>query len=59
MDPENIVGKRKRQLKECPNPLFVHWLREWTEDAAAKGMKSQYTYRKVGSLNITHEFTRY
>ena len=53
MDFENIVGKRKRQLKECPNPLFVHWLGEWAEDAAAKGMKSQYTYRKVLRLLLS------
>ena len=52
MDNKRVVGKRKKRLKECPNPLFVYWLKEWADDAAAKGMKSQYTYKKVSTLNI-------
>uniref|UniRef100_UPI00358E0D33 crossover junction endonuclease MUS81 isoform X2 n=1 Tax=Myxine glutinosa TaxID=7769 RepID=UPI00358E0D33 len=41
-----IRGKRKRGLR-CPNTLFVLWLTEWANDAAAKGKKSQYVYQKA------------
>ena len=42
-----LKGKRKKKKDPCPNPLFMQWLTEWRDDAAAKGMKSQYTYNKV------------
>ena len=54
---EDVVGKRKKQLREYPNPLFVYWLKEWADDAAAKGTKSQYTYKKVNTPNIVHSVT--
>lgn len=30
-----------------PNPLFEMWLKEWKQEAADKGIKSQYVYAKV------------
>ena len=54
---KDVVGKRKKQLREYPNPLFVCWLKEWADDAAAKGTKSQYTYKKVNTPNIVHSVT--
>ena len=44
---DDLSGKRKRKTPNCPNPLFVHWLTEWKNDAADKGLKTQYTYGKV------------
>ena len=41
-------GKRKKIVPKCPNPLFVYWLKELRDDAADKGIKTQYTYGKVG-----------
>lgn len=32
---------------KTPNPLFEMWLREWKEEAAEKGIKSQYVYAKA------------
>ena len=44
MEPER---KRKKEIPKYPNPLFMHWLEEWKDDAAKNGLKSQYTYAKV------------
>uniref|UniRef100_A0A8C4QGH8 Crossover junction endonuclease MUS81 n=1 Tax=Eptatretus burgeri TaxID=7764 RepID=A0A8C4QGH8_EPTBU len=46
METVRIGKKRKRGLR-CPNNLFVLWLNEWANDAAAKGKKSQYVYQKA------------
>ncbi|XP_064599705.1 crossover junction endonuclease MUS81-like [Liolophura sinensis] len=47
MDIKGLKGKRKKKKNLCPNPLFVQWLTEWRDEAAEKGMKSQYCYRKA------------
>ncbi|XP_072030478.1 crossover junction endonuclease MUS81-like [Amphiura filiformis] len=39
--------KRKKKLDTCPNPLFVQWLTEWRDEAADKGIKTQYAYGKA------------
>lgn len=48
MEEELRYGKRKKKKIKTPNPLFEAWLREWKEEAAEKGIKSQYVYAKVG-----------
>ena len=53
---KDVVGKRKKRPKACPNPLFMFWLKEWADDAAAKGMKTQYSYKKVNTPNIVHSY---
>lgn len=47
MEEELRYGKRKKKRIKTPNPLFEVWLREWKEEAAEKGIKSQYVYAKV------------
>lgn len=47
MEEELRYGKRKKKKIKTPNPLFETWLREWKEEAAEKGIKSQYVYAKV------------
>lgn len=47
MEEELRYGKRKKKKIKTPNPLFEAWLREWKEEAAEKGIKSQYVYAKV------------
>jgi hypothetical protein len=47
MEKHPLYGKKKKKKVSCPNPLFVQWLIEWRDDAAEKGIKSQYTYGKV------------
>ena len=42
--------KRKKKVDACPNPLFVQWLTEWKDEAAEKGIKTQYAYGKVSFL---------
>ena len=46
-------GKRKKVLDLCPNPLFMQWLTEWRDDAASKGLKSQYNYSKVRNPQLS------
>lgn len=41
------TNNRKKKKYVCPNPLFVKWLTEWKQEAADKGLKTQYTYAKV------------
>ena len=55
MDASELYGKKKKKTPKCANPLFVEWLQEWHQDAAEKGAKSQYTYKKV-ILTRTTEF---
>ncbi|MFT7802751.1 crossover junction endonuclease MUS81 isoform X2 [Arapaima gigas] len=38
---------RKRRLPPCPNPLFVRWLSELRDQAAERGLKTQYVYQKA------------
>ena len=45
MNVPNVNRKKKKY--PCPNPLFVKWLTEWKQEAADKGLKTQYTYAKV------------
>lgn len=47
MEEELRYGKRKKKKIKTPNPLFEAWLREWKEEAAEKGIKSQYVYAKA------------
>lgn len=42
-----LYGKRKKKRTRMPNPLFEMWLKEWKQEAADKGIKSQYVYAKV------------
>lgn len=59
MDVRALKGKRKKKRNLCPNPLFVQWLTEWRDEAAEKGMKSQYCYKKVGaSKRISNHYTQ-
>ncbi|XP_071508562.1 crossover junction endonuclease MUS81-like [Diadema antillarum] len=39
--------KRKKKVDSCPNPLFIKWLTEWRDEAAERGMKTQYAYGKA------------
>lgn len=45
MNAANKTRKKKKYVS--PNPLFVKWLTEWKQEAADKGLKTQYTYAKV------------
>lgn len=47
MEEDLRYGKRKKKKMKTPNPLFEMWLREWKEEAAEKGIKSQYVYAKA------------
>lgn len=47
MEEDLRYGKRKKKKVKTPNPLFETWLREWKEEAAEKGIKSQYVYAKA------------
>uniref|UniRef100_A0A6Q2Y731 Crossover junction endonuclease MUS81 n=1 Tax=Esox lucius TaxID=8010 RepID=A0A6Q2Y731_ESOLU len=38
---------RKRALPPCPNPLFLQWLTELRDQAAERGLKTQYVYQKA------------
>ena len=48
--------KRKKKVDACPNPLFVQWLTEWKDEAAEKGLKTQYAYGKVSKLTSINTF---
>uniref|UniRef100_T1JCS9 Crossover junction endonuclease MUS81 n=1 Tax=Strigamia maritima TaxID=126957 RepID=T1JCS9_STRMM len=39
--------KRVKKIMESPNPLFEKWVQEWYDEAATKGWKSQYNYKKA------------
>lgn len=41
------LGKRIRKVYPNPNPLFEKWLTEWKVEAAEKGWKTQYVYKKA------------
>ncbi|KAL2079727.1 hypothetical protein ACEWY4_025471 [Coilia grayii] len=47
MPPEPVRLGRKRTLPSCPNPLFLQWLTELRDQAAEKGLKTQYVYQKA------------
>ena len=47
LSQDSLIGKRKKKKEPIPNPLFVQWITNWRDDAASKGIKSQYTYNKV------------
>jgi crossover junction endonuclease MUS81 len=47
MEEESLYGKRKKKKIKTPNPLFEMWLEEWRQEAADRGIKSQYVYAKV------------
>lgn len=53
MEEELRYGKRKKKRIKTPNPLFEVWLREWKEEAAEKGIKSQYVYAKVPAVHLS------
>lgn len=40
-------GRKRKMIKECPNPLFLKWLERWRDEAKAKESKMQYVYSKV------------
>ena len=44
--------KRKKKVDPCPNPLFVQWLTVWRDEAAEKGIKTQYAYGKVSIKTV-------
>ena len=48
----SLAGKRKKKVPINPNPLFTMWLKEWRDEAANKGIKTQYSYNKVTIKNI-------
>lgn len=43
-------GKRKKKVASCANKLFVYWVKELRDDAAEKGLKTQYVYGKVSCI---------
>ena len=45
-------GTRKRPKQTDPNPLFCQWLREWRDEAEAKGWKTKFTYAMVKYLHL-------
>ncbi|KAM4722115.1 crossover junction endonuclease MUS81 [Rhinophrynus dorsalis] len=45
--PGPVIYGRKRPLPACPNPLFLKWLTEWRDNAAEKGLKTQFVYQKA------------
>ncbi|XP_071159213.1 crossover junction endonuclease MUS81-like isoform X2 [Mytilus edulis] len=47
MERHPLYGKRKKTKPVCPNPLFAYWLQEWKDDAAEKGIKTQFVYAKA------------
>ncbi|XP_031441011.1 crossover junction endonuclease MUS81 isoform X1 [Clupea harengus] len=47
MSSELVRLGRKRALPSCPNPLFLEWLTELRDQAAEKGLKTQYVYQKA------------
>lgn len=47
MPSEPVRLGRKRALPPCPNPLFLQWLTELRDQAAEKGLKTQYVYQKA------------
>ncbi|XP_062616490.1 crossover junction endonuclease MUS81-like [Saccostrea cucullata] len=47
MESQALYGKRKKKKTKSPNPLFEMWLKEWKEDAAEKGIKTQFVYAKA------------
>ena len=51
-------GTRKRPKQTDPNPLFCQWLREWRDEAEAKGWKTKFTYAMVKYLHSYIHSTR-
>ncbi|XP_061167176.1 crossover junction endonuclease MUS81-like [Saccostrea echinata] len=47
MERQALYGKRKKKKTKSPNPLFEMWLKEWKEEAAEKGIKTQFVYAKA------------
>lgn len=39
--------KRKKKVNPNPNPLFTQWLTQWRDEAAEKGIKTQYAFGKA------------
>lgn len=39
---------------DCPNALFATWIQDWYLDAAAKGIKSQFTLKKALNSLLAH-----
>jgi hypothetical protein len=42
------VRRKRRGGSTCANPLFVKWVEELRDDAIERGLKSHYSYSKVG-----------
>ena len=59
MENHPLYGKRKKKCAKCANPLFAQWLTEWSNAAAEKGIKSQYTYGKVKQISEQQLSTHY
>lgn len=41
------MGRNPKRALPCPNPLFEKLLKDWKDEATAKGSKLQYAYSKV------------
>lgn len=44
--------KKRKTIRECPNPLFLKWLERWRDETKAKDSKMQYVYNKVHGVNV-------
>jgi len=44
---ESTSRKRRKVVNKCPNPLFEQWLKEWRDEAAKKGLNTQYSFHKA------------
>ncbi|KAK3599160.1 hypothetical protein CHS0354_040998 [Potamilus streckersoni] len=47
MESHPLYGKRKRKTDKNANSLFIKWLTEWRDEAAEKGCKSHFTFKKA------------
>ncbi|KAL3874841.1 hypothetical protein ACJMK2_037803, partial [Sinanodonta woodiana] len=47
MESHPLYGKRKKKNDKSTNSLFIQWLTEWRDEAAEKGCKSHFTFKKA------------
>lgn len=40
-----------REKSKCANPLWRDWIQEWAEEARERGLKTYFTYKKVGDID--------
>lgn len=41
-----------REKSKCANPLWRDWIQEWAEEARERGLKTYFTYKKVGAMPL-------